>query len=122
MTFWHSLASFKVHLAHLPSPVMVTVSSAAAIRVAATAHTVATLAAIASNFFIHQPFHFELRSSASLTNIKDKPALRPVQFKRQKIPGKKFGWSLDGSVWRVSPAGTLLQSNGNSPTDSQFMN
>src|ERR1041384_5404836 len=93
MTFWHSLASFKVHLAHLPSPVIVTVSSAAATRFAVPPHPIATPAAIASSFFILQPFNFELSSSALLTNIKDKPSSRPVQFKGKQFL-EKFGWSF----------------------------
>src|SRR5206468_12192632 len=53
MTFWHSLVSFKAHLAHLPSPVIVMLSPAARVRTVAAAHNnTATPAANANDFFI----------------------------------------------------------------------
>src|SRR5438876_3243676 len=53
MTFWHSLVSFKAHLAHLPSPVIVMLSPAARVRTVVVAHiNAATLATNANDFFI----------------------------------------------------------------------
>src|ERR1043166_8999994 len=57
MTFWHSLASFKAHLAHLPSPVMVTFSSAAKVRTdTSAANNTAIPATNANDFFILRSF------------------------------------------------------------------
>src|SRR6185436_19105663 len=65
MTFWHSLVSFKAHLAHLPSPVIVTVSPAARVRTVAEANNNATtLATNANDFFIVRSFCLGLLSSA----------------------------------------------------------
>src|SRR6266487_2922947 len=53
MTFWHSLVSFKAHLAHLPSPLIVMLSSAARVRSVTPANNnAATLATNANDFFI----------------------------------------------------------------------
>src|SRR3989442_1528896 len=70
MTFWHSLVSFKAHLAHLPSPVIVMLSPAARVRtVAAANNNTATPATNANDFFIFRSFWLGLRSSA-LADIK----------------------------------------------------
>src|SRR5881396_2931051 len=70
MTFWHSLVSLRAHLAHLPSPVMVMLSSAARVRtVTAANHTATTPATNANDFFIVHSFPLGLRASAPLTGI-----------------------------------------------------
>src|SRR6266699_4197277 len=65
MTFWHSVVSFKAHVAHLPSPVIVMLSPAARVRtVAAANNNTATPAANANDFFIVRSFWLGLLSSA----------------------------------------------------------
>src|ERR1051325_4598452 len=65
MTFWHSLVSFKAHLAHLPSPVIVTLSPAAKVRIVVAANNnTATPATNANDFFILGSFRLVSFSSA----------------------------------------------------------
>src|SRR6059058_2199382 len=85
MTFWHSLVSFKAHLAHLPSPVIVMLSPAARVRtVAAANNNTATPAANANDFFIVRSFWLGLLSSALADN--ESTILKLAVFKR--VTGK----------------------------------
>src|ERR1051325_6058856 len=104
MTFWHSLVSFKAHLAHLPSPVIVMRSSAANVfTVTAANNNAATPATNANDLFIVRSFWLCLLLSAP-ADIKSTNLnwLCSNEFLGKSPPRTYFSQVLTG-IWPFRP-------------------